>query len=211
MGSSADLRNNDDGTVDIAYYRLCSDGTSGWIFVDDPIPDAPLPTPADLADGARVQVERLVLDPAWHTPAETNRRQRLRADPDEPSGSTTTWTPVSARAEFGPVWAEATATPTAPSSSTPATARHRGALRVPTTGVDHAVQHRHLHRLRTPLPQLLRTRPQRRILHRHRLLEWTATWTGSDGSGGDLGTITTTAEPRQLLVAEMQAIVTGGG
>ena len=41
-------------------------------------------------------------------------------------------------------------------------------------------------------------------------LVWHVTWQGSDGSGGDLGELTTTADPRLLPVAEVQAVTTGG-
>jgi hypothetical protein len=41
-------------------------------------------------------------------------------------------------------------------------------------------------------------------------LVWNAAWEGSGGAGGGLGEIVTSAEPRDLPVAEVQAIVTAG-
>lgn len=40
-------------------------------------------------------------------------------------------------------------------------------------------------------------------------VEWHATWTASNGESGDLGALATTSTPRDLPVAEIQAVVTG--
>ena len=42
-------------------------------------------------------------------------------------------------------------------------------------------------------------------------IEWSASWSASDGQGGSLGTRRTTSEVRQLPVAESQAIVIAAG
>ena len=42
-------------------------------------------------------------------------------------------------------------------------------------------------------------------------IEWSASWSASDGQGGSLGTRRTTSEVRQLAVAESQAIVIAAG
>ena len=42
-------------------------------------------------------------------------------------------------------------------------------------------------------------------------VEWSASWSSSDGQGGSLGTRRTTSEVRDLAVAESQAIVTFAG
>ena len=62
----------DDGTSQIAYFMDCTDGRHGWVWLEEPQPGVDLPTPADLAAGARERVEALVPQPAWHTPADTN-------------------------------------------------------------------------------------------------------------------------------------------
>jgi hypothetical protein len=40
-------------------------------------------------------------------------------------------------------------------------------------------------------------------------VDWHATWTASNGESGDLGVLSTTSSPRNLPVAEIQAVVTG--
>ena len=39
---------------------------------------------------------------------------------------------------------------------------------------------------------------------------WHATWQASNGTSGDLGRLSTTSTPRDLPVAEIQAVVTQG-
>jgi hypothetical protein len=212
LGLYGDLfvREREDGSIELAYYQECSDGTHGWIWVGDPLGGAPLPTPAMLADSAGERVERALPPPDWHTPAETDPRGFAFVNtPTYFWVGEGTWQPVVARAEFGPVWAEATGEPTAlivdPGDRSPAVrCEFEPPSYVPGTPTETfaGCAYRYLNSSAlapngTAFPVTVS-------------IEWHVTWRGSDGSGGDLGTLTTSAEPRDLLVAEVQAIVTGG-
>lgn len=203
------VRENSDGTTDVAYCKQCSDGTHGWVFIDDPGDGTPS-TPAALADAAGDRVEQQLPKPAWHTPADTDPRGFAYVNtPTYFWVGDEIWAPVSARAGSGAVWAEATAEPIALIVDTGDTA--------PTTRCDFKP------------PAYTRGTPtetfpgcSHRYLNSSALapngdsftvtvsIEWHIVWRGSDGSGGDLGSLTTTAEGRPLRVAEVQAIITGG-
>lgn len=213
LGLYGDLfvRERADGTIELAYYKECSDGTHEWIWVGDPLGGAPLPTPEVLSDAAVEKVEKALPQPDWHTPAETNPRGFAYVNtPTYFWVAEETWAPVVARAEFGPVWAEATAEPTAlivdPGDLTePVRCEFKPPEYVPGTPTETfaGCSHRYLNSSAVA--------PNGESFTVTVSLEWHVTWRGSDGSGGDLGTLTTTSEGRPLLVAEVQAIVTGPG
>jgi hypothetical protein len=211
LGLYGDLfvRVREDGTIEIAYYKECTDGTHEWVFLDDPLDGAPLPTPAALADSAVDKVEKALPTPEWHTPAETNPRGFAYVNtPTYFWVGDDVWTSVSARAEFGPVWAEATGEPVAlivdpGDNSAPVRCEFKPPEYVPGTPTETfaGCSHRYLNSSALA--------PDGATFTVTVALEWHITWRGSDGSGGDLGTLTTTAERRYLPVAEVQAIVTG--
>jgi hypothetical protein len=197
------------GVVMVLYLKECSDGTGGWRWLPEPPPGAPLPTPEDLLPGVRGELEERLPQPTWHTPAETNPNGWAYVNtPTYFWLDDGVWTEHSAQGGFGPVWVRASAEPV---KLVIDAGDHRGPIECPFDPPEYVVG--------TPTENF----PGCSYTYRNSSavadngstypvsvsLVWHASWEGSGGSGGDLGEMTTTADPRELAVAEVQAIVTG--
>lgn len=209
--SGVTIRLRSDGRTEAMYLERCDDGSYDyvWRILDNPAPGPPPPTPGDLLPGARAEVERQLPAPAWATPADWDAGHFAYVQvPTYFWVDDATWTDVSARATAGSVWAEAVATPDRlvidpgdGSAPVECIGRPPEYVRGTPTATFEGCAYTYAHSSAvadngTSYPVTV-------------AIVWHITWTGSDGSGGDLGEITTTAEPRDLLVAEVQAIVTG--
>src|SRR5690606_35496841 len=97
------VRTAPDGSVELAYYKDCTDGTHGWVWIGDPAGEgAPQPTPADLAGAARAKAEAALPTIEWHTPAEWNaQHQAFVQTPTYVWFDDGLWAPVSATASVG--------------------------------------------------------------------------------------------------------------
>lgn len=204
------VRTNADGSISLAYYKECTDGAHGWIWVSQPPPGAPGPAPGELAPGARALVEARLPTLTWHTPAEWDRDRYAYVQvptyfwlDDTSSGD------VVARASVGSVWAEATAVPDRlvidpGDGSAPVECAGRPPAYTAGTPVQGFDGCSYLYRHSSA------TASNGETFEVRAHLVWHVTWRGSDGTSGDLGELTTTADPRLLAVAEVQAITTSG-
>ena len=203
------MRVNGDGSVDLAYFKECTDGTHGWVWVSEPPPGAPGPSPGELAPGARSLVEARLPSLSWRTPADWDASGFAYVQVptyvwlDEASAAD-----VVARASVGAVWAEATAVPVRlvvdpGDGSAPIECAPRPPAYVPGTPTESFEGCSHVYRHSSAMAA------NGESFEMGLSLVWHVTWVGSDGSGGDLGELTTTADPRLLAVAEVQAVTTG--
>jgi hypothetical protein len=204
------IRIRPDGSTEGLFVTQCDDGrvTYDWRTLGDPPPGAPAVTPRDLVPPAQDEVERKLPTPNWSTPADWDAGHFAYVQvPTYFWVDDATWSDVSARATAGAVWAEAVATPeklvidpgdgSAPVECIGQPPEYvRGTPTATFDGCDYVYRHSSaVAENGTSYPVTVS-------------IVWHVTWTGSDGTSGDLGELTTTAEPRDLQVAEVQAIVT---
>jgi hypothetical protein len=201
-----------DGRVEVLYFKQCSDGTWAWRWIaDQPPPGAALPTPEQLLPGIRGELEKQLPQPSWHTPAETNANGWAYVNtPTYFWLDDGVWSEQSAQGGFGPVWVRASAEPVMLVIDG---GDHRGPIECPFDPPEYLIG--------TPtenFPGCSYTYLNSSAVADNGstfpvsvALVWHATWEGSGGVGGDLGEMTTTADQRDLAVAEVQAIVTGSG
>jgi hypothetical protein len=210
---TADITSNSSGRRQDFYDEVCNGQIVGYRWVDSPVGGQPAISAADLVPGVWVSVQRQLPTPiARIAPADFERHGfAFVQNPtffwvDQAQGQ---WAPVTGSSSAGGITVSVQATPQRLVVDT-GDGETVTCERVPPAfvqGMDPTTFQgcEHVYRDSSAMSPNGETFPVTVTI------EWTASWSASDGQGGSLGTRRTMSAPRQLAVAESQAIVTHAG
>ncbi len=209
----ADITTNGSGRRQDFFEQVCGERRGDFRWVDSPEGGAPAITAADLLPGIWVSVQRELPTPvARIAPADfqANGFAFVRNPTffwvDQAAGQ---WAPVSGTASAGGLTVSVQATPQRLIVDTGdgQTTTCEGAPAAFRQGMDPTTFQgcTYTYRDSSAMAANGETFPVTVTI------EWSASWSASDGQGGSLGTRRTTSTTRQLAVAESQSIVVGAG
>jgi hypothetical protein len=210
---NVDITHNGSGRRQDFYDKICNGYVVDSVWVDSPVGGAPAITAADLLPDIWVEVQRQLPTPiARIAPADFDRQGFTYVQNhtffwvDQAQGQ---WAPVTGSSSAGGLTVSVQAIPqrVVVDTGDGNTVTCEGAPAAFVQGMDPTSFQgcAHVYRDSSAMAANGETFPITVTI------EWSASWSASDGQGGGLGTRRTTSEVRQLPVAESQAIVIAAG
>ena len=210
---NVDITANGSGRRQDWYDRVCNGFVVGSQWVDSPVGGAPAITAADLVPDLWVSVQRELPSPIPRiAPADFEKHGFAFVQNhtffwvDQAQGQ---WAPVTGSSSAGGLTVSVQATPQRLIVDTGDgnTITCEGAPTAFVQGMDPTTFQGcgYIYRDSSAMAANGETFPVSVTI------EWSASWSASDGQGGSLGTRRTTSEVRQLPVAESQAIIVAAG